>query len=74
MGFGHIDGFEFERIEDEDVAGSWGDMIRCWGRVRCVGVEIYWRRLLWKRVGKVARFRGRGKGDDGYLMSIGVYH
>lgn len=72
MGFGDIDGFEFESIEDKDVAGGWGNMIRCWGCVRRVGVEVYWGRLLGKRVGEVARFGGRGKSDDSYSMSINL--
>ena len=43
MGFSDINGFKFERIENQNVASGWGNMIGCRGSVRCMGVDkVYW--------------------------------
>lgn len=37
VGFGYVDGFKFEGVEEEDVAGRWGNVGRCRRGVRRVG-------------------------------------
>ena len=64
VGFGHVDGFEFEGVVEEDVAACWGDVSASWRGVRR-GSKGCGKGLLGEGVGEVA-IVGRGrKGADG---------
>ena len=63
MGFGDVDGFEFERVVEEDVATCGGYVSATWRGVRR-GSKGCGNGFLGEGVGKIAVLRGGGKGAD----------
>lgn len=65
VGFGDVDGFEFQGVEDENVARCGRDVGGCWGRVGSVGGgQVGGWGFLGERVGEVAGFGGGRQRDD----------